>query len=284
MNRRLYLRLPDDPVYAPETDVPAGRLCELRVHEGLASRVAHVVAYRDEIALSQVVEEQVVPDGALRLVVQRQGAAWSTALVGATLAPVVLQYSGRIEGLSITFRPGAAAGLLQVDAAELAGRAVSPGELWGADGRELEGLVAGAAGLRALSRQLQAFLLRRLPPGESLAQARVRHAAGLIARGTDAAPAQVARALEISERRLQQLFSEHLGVSPQAWRRLSRVHGCLRELRRQPDPDWPGFALAMGFYDQAHLINEFRAFCGETPARFQARLGRSVADFSKTAA
>jgi AraC-like DNA-binding protein len=36
----------------------------------------------------------------------------------------------------------------------------------------------------------------------------------------------------------------------------------------------------MGFYDQAHLVNEFQSLCGLSPGAFRAR---AISDFSKTA-
>jgi AraC-like DNA-binding protein len=39
-------------------------------------------------------------------------------------------------------------------------------------------------------------------------------------------------------------------------------------------------ALEGGFYDQSHLVNEFRALCGVTPTEF---MGRAIAGSSKTA-
>jgi AraC-like DNA-binding protein len=32
--------------------------------------------------------------------------------------------------------------------------------------------------------------------------------------------------------------------------------------------DWPGLAGACGYYDQSHLIHEFRLFADETPEAF----------------
>ena len=32
--------------------------------------------------------------------------------------------------------------------------------------------------------------------------------------------------------------------------------------------DWPDFALAQGYYDQAHLIHEWRSLFGMSPVEF----------------
>ena len=93
--------------------------------------------------------------------------------------------------------------------------------------------------------------------------------------------ARWAAALDIGERRLQQLFHEHVGLSPRAWRRLARLHACLRALRVQRAPAWAELALDGGFYDQSHLVNEFRALCGITPTEF---LVQRVSVSSKTPA
>ncbi|MGQ2995972.1 MAG: helix-turn-helix transcriptional regulator, partial [Variovorax sp.] len=92
---------------------------------------------------------------------------------------------------------------------------------------------------------------------------------------------EVAEAVGLGERRLQQLFHAQVGLSPRAWRRLARMHGCLRALRATPMPAWAEVAVDSGFYDQSHMVNEFRALCGVTPTEF---LGRAIAGSSKTPA
>jgi AraC-like DNA-binding protein len=46
---------------------------------------------------------------------------------------------------------------------------------------------------------------------------------------------------------------------------LARVHGVA-------DIDWTDVALSCGYYDQAHLIHDFRAFSGLSPTAY-ARAG-----------
>lgn len=90
----------------------------------------------------------------------------------------------------------------------------------------------------------------------------------------------LAAEMNLSERRLQQLFASQLGLPPGVWRRLQRLHGTLRLLRMAQTPQWAQIALCAGYYDQSHLINEFRALCGLTPQQF---LRRVVSDSSSTA-
>jgi methylphosphotriester-DNA--protein-cysteine methyltransferase len=75
---------------------------------------------------------------------------------------------------------------------------------------------------------------------------------------------------DIGERRMQQLYREHIGLSPRAARRLARWHGLLRALRRVDRPDWAALAAEHGWYDQAHLCRDFRGFSGLTPSGYFA--------------
>jgi AraC-like DNA-binding protein len=117
---------------------------------------------------------------------------------------------------------------------------------------------------------LQAELVRRLNRGTSGVNRTATHA---LRRLIDAAGSlsarEVASTIGLGERRLQQLFDTHIGLSPSAWRRLARMHGCLRALRQHPQTEWAELALNAGFYDQSHVANEFQAPCGFTPTEFR---------------
>jgi hypothetical protein len=49
MADRLFLRLADDPLYAPETTVPVGTMHEFAVPPGLAPYVANAMAYEERL-------------------------------------------------------------------------------------------------------------------------------------------------------------------------------------------------------------------------------------------
>ncbi|MGI5341574.1 helix-turn-helix domain-containing protein [Streptomyces sp. CA-181903] len=78
--------------------------------------------------------------------------------------------------------------------------------------------------------------------------------------------ADLARETGWSRRRLQQAFQRHVGVAPRDVASMTRFRRTLETLARAP-AGLPHAALAAhcGYYDQSHLIREFKAVTGLTP-------------------
>lgn len=290
MKERLFVHLPGDAQSGPETTVPAGALRAFAVDDALAGHVSRVLCYRETFAPGEEVIERVLPDGAVRLIFDLgispssgDGASASMRVVGASTAPAVLRLAGSLEGLSITLHAGSAAALLGLPAGEVAHQAVPLADLWGGDGRRLADQLHEAQSdderaLLALA-ALRRRLLRANGPAGSRAAA---VAAQLIAKaGGRLSLREAADAVGLGERRLQQLFFAHVGVSFRAYTRLARLHACLRLLRGMATVRWADVAVDAGFSDQAHLAKEFRALCGLSPSVF---LLHRVAGTYKTSA
>jgi AraC-like DNA-binding protein len=279
MPERLFVRLPDDPACAPETTVPAGTLTAFAVPASLRSAVGHVMAYEERFAPDREVVERVLPDGASRLLIVLHGGSASIHLAGARADPVLLTMSGHMHGLSITLNPGATRGLFGVPADELAGLAVPWADIVPKAHRDVpEQLVAAANDATRVRHVLRSLRALQRPPDPALHL--VGHAARRLGAGMGGVSVrELATELNLSERRVQQLFASHIGLAPSVWRRLQRLHGTLRLLRTAEAPQWAEIAQCAGYYDQSHLINEFRALCGLTPHQL---LQRAVSDSSNT--
>lgn len=291
MTERLFLRLDGDTVHGPESTVPADTLRAFSVGARLAPHVSQILRYRETFAEGAGVAERVLPDGAVRLVVHLEdgtpagpaGESQGSVAIGAATAPVLLRWRGgsRMHSISIALRPGAASALLGLPAGELQGMAVPLEALWGRDFAELRERMAEQPDDGARMAVLRAALGQRLARGTMPANPCAAQAAALLtASAGRMRPREVARAVGVGERRLQQIFRAEVGMSPKAWGRLARLHACLRALRGGPTaPPWAALAADGGFYDQAHLANEFRVLCGLSPTDF---LQRGVSLSSKT--
>jgi AraC-like DNA-binding protein len=111
---------------------------------------------------------------------------------------------------------------------------------------------------------IESFLLQNLrqdreDPVFSRASSWLRRNPGLRIR-------KLASLLDISERHLSRGFRAKYGVSPKQYARLARIEKVVAA--RKCGLDWADVAYACGFADQAHLIHDFGAIVGGTPAEF----------------
>jgi AraC-like DNA-binding protein len=82
---------------------------------------------------------------------------------------------------------------------------------------------------------------------------------------------------------LTRLFQQEVGLTPKHFarvRRFLRVVQATRPQRTgqtQQRVNWARLAVDCGYYDQAHLINEFHAFAGVSPSAYlRARTADSL--------
>jgi AraC-like DNA-binding protein len=169
---------------------------------------------------------------------------------------------------------GAPEAVLGVSAPALAGRIVALEELWGdvATRRLLDKLAAARDLPDAAAILESAIAERRAVARGPGAGARLALAAAQRLAGANVSA--VAGDLGVSERHLRRLFRETIGVSPKTYAKLARFHRALGAARQPGHAGWAGIAAQAGYYDQAHLIADFRAIAGVTP---QALLGELAA-------
>lgn len=72
----------------------------------------------------------------------------------------------------------------------------------------------------------------------------------------------------ISTRRLVDVFTNQVGLTPKLFARVQRFQNVIQNLSSEQDVDWVGVALNCGYYDQAHFIHDFRNFSGLSPATY----------------
>jgi AraC-like DNA-binding protein len=81
----------------------------------------------------------------------------------------------------------------------------------------------------------------------------------------------LARGLGTTARTLERRVLDATGLSPRALRAVLRFRRVFRRLDRSPAGSWARVAVESGYYDQAHMIREFRRFAGVAPGRFFGR-------------
>jgi transcriptional regulator GlxA family with amidase domain len=79
---------------------------------------------------------------------------------------------------------------------------------------------------------------------------------------------EAARRVGLSHRRFIQLFTRQVGLTPRLYCRILRFQRAREALARIAAPDWATLAVRCGYFDQSHLIRDFREFCGLNPTQY----------------
>ena len=82
--------------------------------------------------------------------------------------------------------------------------------------------------------------------------------------------AAVSDAIGLSAKRFIERFKIEVGLTPKRYCRIRRFQRALALANRGRHIDWAQVALDCGYFDQAHLIHDFRSFAGLTPTEYRS--------------
>jgi len=177
----------------------------------------------------------------------------------------------------VQLMPASARALFGVPLHTLTDRVVPLEDVWGAEATHVRDALFRAPDLPALLATLQELLVLRVGrAGESAAERLARRAVVMLTASREPVRIEdIAAQLGVSARHLRRVFVEHVGVGPKELARMLRVQrvaGAMvpRARTRPPAAEggWAQVALDAGYYDQAHMIAEFRELVGMTPGTF----------------
>jgi AraC-like DNA-binding protein len=82
----------------------------------------------------------------------------------------------------------------------------------------------------------------------------------------------LARELGYSHKHMIGMFRDQVGMPPKRLARIVRFDRLVQYLKRAGNGTWADLALQFGYYDQAHLVREVKAFTGLTPTQVRPSL------------
>ena len=217
----------------------------------------------------------ILPSASSTIVASANAERVSVRLRGVnTVASNVGAHASRLRMLVlIEFRPGCLFPFLKVDQRELLNVSVPLDALDPALGRAIARAVEECASVGDLFAALDALFLP-LAVGDDR-DGLVRAAMGLIRARQGSADARLlSDEFHYGERQLRRAFLERAGVGPKTFARIARVNRAAR-LLQSADRAHADVAARTGYFDQPHLIREFREICGVTPLQY----ARNMSDF-----
>lgn len=224
---------------------------------------------------SQVAEDHaVLPDGCLDIV---YSAELGLCAVGTMTREQRFRMSPGTAVAGVRFRPGLARQFLQAPPAELTERIAPLEQLWGSRARELESRLSGLPSAAGWMRLLLSALPRPSETPGVFGRALEAMGAAHGALDLDWAAAQAG----VSARQFRRRCLEESGLTPKRLCRVLRFRRSLELAARdglRGGGSWAAIAAEAGYFDQAHLIHDFREFTGRTPMSVFSNTGNPGVD------
>jgi AraC-like DNA-binding protein len=184
--------------------------------------------------------------------------------------------TGHLMNFTIVFEPAGFFALFRVSPFEVRNFAYDCRDVLGARVARLHARLCEATSPEQMVSTVEEVLLDEVPNAQPNSRMQ-RAAAALLGTKGRSAPSAVANALALSGRSCRRRFSNEIGVSPKRYLRMLRFRHAIALKRAAPSRSWTQVGLDAGYFDQSHMIAEFRAMCGSTPSDFMRELA-SVPD------
>jgi AraC-like DNA-binding protein len=208
---------------------------------------------------------RVLPDGCVDLIFDLTPGFEAAYWVGTMTKTLVVEGSRRRRLLGLRFQPGGAKGLLGLRLRELTDQRIPFQSVSPSVEEVLDRLLESDSNPLDV---VQNWLARTIIPDEKfpLVQSifrRVRKSSGTMRVG------EIASSLGLSPQYLNRVMNDCVGVDLKTFSRIIRMRACTESLRASGvEVDWPIVAADFGFYDQSHLIHEFKDLVGLSPRQF----------------
>ncbi len=199
--------------------------------------------------------------------------AYRISVVGPHTCPNAhVRLGGKIQSFGIFFEPFGFWQLFRIPNRELTDRSYDAHDLLGGCIQHLWLSLAECTSFPQRVAIIEAYLLERAV--RAAGQTSIMKAAAHLfqQRGTLRIQ-QLAMDTGLSVRHFERRFAESTGIAPKLFGRITRFQMAVDSKLSTPDRTWLSIAHKFGYHDQMHMIRDFHALGGASPANMLSELG-----------
>ena len=194
-----------------------------------------------------------------------------TVLTGPQFSRVNIKVVGRLHAVRVDFMPGALHRLLGIPMTELFDGGFDAIDFWGAELRSLHEQMQQLSDIKEAKNLVEKFLIHKvsslnnLLPFDEAMKAMLRLHGKMRIEDT----ASIAC---LSLKQFERKCKERIGMGPKTFARILRFSKAYRLHEATPGLSWTKIAYEAGYYDQMHLIRDFKLFAGVNPTNIEQEL------------
>ncbi|MDR0743038.1 MAG: helix-turn-helix domain-containing protein [Prevotella sp.] len=171
--------------------------------------------------------------------------------------------------ISVVFQPHGAKAFFSMPIHEFLGVMAPVDDMGDPALCELQDRLMNTLDNQACVQDIEAFLMKRLHITKEYNYRRMDAVIRAV-EGGEMNVDNLCRTSCLSYRQFKRVFFEYAGINPKDFLRIIRFQKMLSLWQSQPQISFAHLAYDSGFYDQSHLINEFKVFAGYTPNEYIA--------------
>ena len=232
----------------------------------------YLVCYWSYFIQSATIVEQskpIIPDGCLDVIFDLNcPARLSSFVIGAMTKPIL---NTKTNLIGVRFKPGRAYSFLKIPVHEITDQIVAYNEFAGGSEDSLAGQLAEINSTNQQISLLNQVFTQKLT-GLALVGPQVSRAIKLITQANNQYNIkQLGDQVGWTRQHFTRECLKHIGLSPKFFSQVSRVKKIISAFQTKKFHDWSQLAIDGGYYDQSHMINEFKKITGLTPKKYLAR-------------
>lgn len=223
--------------------------------------------------------ERVIPVGYLQLIFHKGDRMFSSAegglqprffVGGQSVGFSDLISSGKTHMIVVAFHPAGARPFFNIPLDKFFGMNISVDEMEDRNYKELGDKLMEIDDDNACIDLIEKYLVSRLNRTNVYNIQRVGAAIGLAHQHSEIDIDLLADESCLSKKQFNRIFSEYVGVNPKKFLRVVRFQRALHLWQNNIHIELAQLACECGFYDQSHMIREFKIFSGYTPMEYLA--------------
>lgn len=188
--------------------------------------------------------------------------------------------TGKTQMLSIQFYPHSAGLFFDLPMHELSNETLDLQDILGPIARELEEQLHDLSTLEQRINHIEHFLLGRLSRKTEYEWNRIVHNITLLNQSNGIITVKgLANAACLSLKQHERIFKQFVGLSPKQYLKVIRFQYALFEHQQRPTQSLTQLAYSCGYYDQSHMINDFRKLSGITPRQYFTECEEPISDY-----
>ncbi len=230
-----------------------------------------------KISDAPVISERVVATGFMSLIFHRGQRMFSSAeddlqprsfVCGLSTKYTDLSSSRQVDMIVVVFRPYGIRAFFDIPANEFGEKCVSISDIGDKSLPELEDRLFYQTDDKACVSLIEQFLMKRLQSKVNYNYKRIVASVNEINNQSLANIKSLAGVACLSPKQFTRVFSDNVGSNPKEYIRIIRFQRALFVLQNNTDISMTQLAYECGYYDQPHLIREFKSFSGYTPKEY----------------